>query len=105
MTIRDYTTFSEPLAHPGEHLREDYLPAFKLTAGALAKAMGLKDRSRIEQLVREQRAITADTALRLGKVFGTSAEYWMNLQAQHDLSRDAIASREALANIKPLAAA
>ncbi|CAN5563170.1 HigA family addiction module antitoxin [soil metagenome] len=105
MTIRDYTTFSEPLAHPGEHLREDYLPAFKLSAGALAKAMGLKDRSRIEQLVREQRAITSDTALRLAKVFGTSAEYWMNLQAQHDLSRDAIASREALANIKPLAAA
>jgi addiction module HigA family antidote len=103
--MRDYTTFSVPLAHPGEHLREDYLPAFKLTAGALAKAMGLKDRSRIEQLVREQRAITSDTALRLAKVFSTSAEYWMNLQAQHDLSRDAIASREVLANIKPLAAA
>ena len=103
--MRDYTTFSEHLAHPGEHLREDYLPAIKLSAGALAKAMGLKDRSRIEQLVREQRSITADTALRLAKVFGTSAEYWMNLQAQHDLSRDAIASREALANIKPLAAA
>ncbi|MDO8379928.1 HigA family addiction module antitoxin [Phenylobacterium sp.] len=103
--MRDYTTFSEPLAHPGEHLREDYMPAFRLSAGALAKAMGLKDRSRIEQLVRGQRAITSDTALRLGKVFGTSAEYWMNLQAQHDLSRDAIASREALAKIKPLAAA
>jgi plasmid maintenance system antidote protein VapI len=43
--------------------------------------------------------------LRLGRVFGTSAEYWMNLQAQHDLSRDAIASREALAAIKPLTAA
>jgi addiction module HigA family antidote len=105
MTIRDYTLFTTPLAHPGEHLREDYLPAFKLSAGALAKAMGLKDRSRIEQLVRGQRAITADTALRLGRVFGTSAEYWMNLQAQHDLSRDAIASREALAALKPLAAA
>lgn len=105
MTIRDYTLFTTPLAHPGEHLREDYLPAFKLSAGALAKAMGLKDRSRIEQLVRGQRAITADTALRLGRVFGTSAEYWMNLQAQHDLSRDAIASREALAALKPLVAA
>lgn len=105
MTIRDYTTFASPLPHPGELLREDYLPAFDLSAGALARAMGLKDRSRIEQLVREQRSITADTALRLGRVFGTSAEFWMNLQAQHDLSRDAIASREALANIKPLAAA
>lgn len=105
MTIRDYTTFTSPLPHPGEHLREDYLPAFNMSAGALAKAMGLKDRSRIEQLVREQRAITADTALRLAKVFGTSPEYWMNLQAQHDLSRDAIAAREALANIKTLVAA
>ncbi len=105
MTVRDYTTFAEPLAHPGEHLREDYLPAFDLTPGALAKAMGLKDRSRIEQLVREQRAVTSDTALRLGRVFGTSAEFWMNLQAQHDLSKNAIASRDALAKIKPLAAA
>jgi addiction module HigA family antidote len=105
MTSRDYTTFKAPLAHPGEHLREDYLPAFNLSAGGLAKAMGLKDRSRVEQLVREQRSVTADTALRLGRVFGTSAEYWMNLQAQHDLSRDAIANREALAAIKPLTAA
>ena len=105
MTARDYMTFKTPLAHPGQHLREDYLPAFNLSAGGLAKAMGLKDRSRVEQLVREQRSVTADTALRLGRVFGTSAEYWMNLQAQHDLSRDAIASREALAAIKPLTAA
>ena len=104
MTI-DYTTLASPLPHPGELLREDYLPAFNLTAGALAKALGLKDRSRIEQLVREQRAITADTALRLAKAFGTSAEYWMNLQAQYDLSRDAIASREALAGIQALVAA
>lgn len=105
MTVRDYTTFAAPLAHPGEILREDYLPAFKLSAGGLARAMGLKDRSRIEQLVREQRAITSDTALRLAKVFGTSPEFWMNLQAQHDLSRDAIANRQALAEIEPLRAA
>ncbi|WP_426018740.1 HigA family addiction module antitoxin [Brevundimonas sp. DWR2-3-1b1] len=102
MTVRDYTTFATPLAHPGEILREDYLPAFKLSAGGLARAMGLKDRSRIEQLVREQRAITSDTGLRLARVFGTSPEFWMNLQAQHDLSRDAIANRQALADIEPL---
>lgn len=102
MTVRDYTTFAAPLAHPGEILREDYLAAFKLSAGGLARAMGLKDRSRIEQLVREQRAITSDTALRLARVFGTSPEFWMNLQAQHDLSRDAIANRQAFADIEPL---
>ena len=102
MGHRDYTSFTSPLAHPGEILREDYLPAINLSAGGLARAMGLRDRSRIEQLVREQRSITADTALRLAKVFGTSPEFWMNLQAQHDLSRDAIANREALRHIKPL---
>ena len=49
----DYTAFAEPLAHPGEHLREDFLPDYGLTPGALARAMGLKDRTRIERLVRE----------------------------------------------------
>lgn len=102
MTAHDYTTFATPLAHPGEILREDYLPAFRLSAGGLARAMGLKDRSRIEQLVREHRSVTADTALRLARVFGTTPEFWMNLQAQHDLSRDAIANREALERIEPL---
>lgn len=104
MAVRDYTTFAAPLAHPGEHLREDYLPAFGLSAGGLARAMGLKDRSRIEQLVREQRSVTSDTALRLARVFGTSPEFWMNLQAQHDLSRDAIANRETIRLIEPVVA-
>ena len=101
----DYSDFAEPAPHPGEHLREDYLPAFKLTPGRLARAMGLKDRARIERLVRERQSITADTALRLGRVFGTSAQFWLNLQAAHDLSKAAIASREALALIEPLEAA
>ena len=57
--------------------------------------MGPRDRSRIEQLVREQRSITSDTALR-AKVFGITAEVWMNLKAQHVLSRDAITRGEAL---------
>ncbi len=105
MAVRDYTTFATPLAHPGEHLREDYLPHFGLTAGSLAKAMGLKDRSRVENLVREQRSITSDTALRLAKVFDTSPDFWMNLQAQHDLSRDAIANRETLETIKAVTVA
>ena len=102
---QDYTNFAEPAPHPGEHLREDYLPAFKLTAGALARAMGLKDRARIERLVRGRQAITADTALRLGRVFGTSAQFWINLQSEHDLSKAAILNRQALAEIKTLVAA
>lgn len=101
----DYTAFTGPLVHPGEHLREDFLPAYGLTPGALARAMGLKDRTRIERLVREEQALTSDTALRLARVFGTSAEFWMNLQAQHDLSRAAIAARDDLNAIRPLNAA
>jgi addiction module HigA family antidote len=67
MTTHDYTAFVEPLAHPGEHLREDFLPDYRLTAGALAKAMGLRDRTRIERLIRETQPVTPDTALRLGR--------------------------------------
>jgi addiction module HigA family antidote len=105
MAVRDYSTFAAPLPHPGEHLREEFLPGYGLTAGSLAKAMGLRDRTRIERLVRELQPITPDTALRLAKVFGTTADFWMNLQTQHDLSTAAIKSRQALKAIKPLEAA
>lgn len=105
MTAHDYTAFDTPLPHPGEHLREDFLPEYGLTAGALAKAMGLKDRTRIERLIREKQAITPDTALRLGRVFGTTPDFWMNLQAQHDLCMAAIAARDELAAIRRVGAA
>lgn len=101
-SAHDYTAFAEPLSHPGEHLREDFLPDYGLTPGALARAMGLKDRTRIERLVREEQALTSDTALRLARVFGTTAEFWMNLQTRHDLSKAAIAARDELAAILPL---
>ena len=102
MSAHDYTRFAAPLPHPGEHLREDYLPQYDLTPGALSRAMGLKDRTRIERLVREAQPVTPDTALRLSRVFGTSAEFWMNLQAQHDLSTAALRLRDELGGIAPL---
>lgn len=104
MAAYDYSDFVSPLPHPGEMLREDFLPEYGLTPGALARAMGLKDRTRIERLVREQQPVTPDTALRLAKVFGTSAEFWMNLQVHHDLSAAAIRSREELKAIHRLQA-
>ena len=104
MAIRDYSEFEVPLPHPGEHLREDYLPAYGLTAGMLAKAMGLPDRTRVERLIRERQPVTADTALRLGKVFGTSPDLWLNMQAQHDLSKAALEGREQLAALQRLEA-
>jgi addiction module HigA family antidote len=71
--------------HPGEILREDFLPEYDLTPGTLAKALHVP-RDRIEKLVRGQRAITADTAARLARYFGTTPQFWMNLQSNHDLA-------------------
>jgi addiction module HigA family antidote len=102
MADLDFSNFATPAPHPGEHIREDYLPEYGLTPGALAKAMGLRDRTRIERLVRGAQPVTPDTALRLARVFGTSPQFWMNLQAQHDLSIAAIANGDELAAIRPL---
>ncbi|MDG2530786.1 HigA family addiction module antitoxin [Caulobacter endophyticus] len=97
--------FVSPLPHPGEILREDFMAPMGLTAGALARAMGLKDRTRIERLVRETQPVTPDTALRLERVLGASAQFWMNLQAQHDLSKTVLERRADLEAIEPLVAA
>ena len=70
--------------HPGEVLREEFLAPLNLTPYAVAKSLGVP-RTRIERLVKEDTPVTADTALRLGKFFGTSAAFWINLQSQYDL--------------------
>jgi addiction module HigA family antidote len=76
--------------HPGEVLREEFLAPLEMSAGALAKACGLP-RTRIERIAGEQTGITADTALRLAKALGTTAQLWLNLQNDHDIQ---IAERE-----------
>ena len=73
-----------PPLHPGEVLREEFLVPLKMSAGALAKACGVP-RTRIERIAGEETAITADTALRLGKALGTSAQLWLNLQNEFDV--------------------
>src|SRR5438093_9056794 len=70
--------------HPGEVLREEFLVPLKMSAGALAKACGLP-RTRIERIASEQSGITADTALRLAKALGTSAQLSLNLQNAYDV--------------------
>ena len=72
--------------HPGEVLREEYLKPLGLSARALAEAIGVPA-NRLSEIVRERRGITADTALRLGRYFGTDAWFWINLQVAHDLSK------------------
>jgi addiction module HigA family antidote len=71
--------------HPGEVLREEFLQPYKLTAHALSMALQVPA-PRINDIVRERRAITVDTALRLAKFFGNSAEFWMGLQTDYDMA-------------------
>ena len=73
-----------PALHPGEVLREEFLVPMGLSPGALAKACGVP-RTRIERLANEQIGVTADTALRLSKAFGTTPELWLNLQNSFDV--------------------
>jgi addiction module HigA family antidote len=73
-----------PPVHPGEVLLEDFMKPLGLSAYRVAKDIGVAT-LRVSQIVRGQRAVTADTALRLARYFGTSAEVWMRLQAQYNL--------------------
>jgi addiction module HigA family antidote len=70
--------------HPGEVLREDYLLELGLSANALARALAVPA-PRINDIVRERRGVSADTALRLARYFGTTPQFWLNLQAAYDL--------------------
>src|SRR5258706_8928964 len=69
---------------PGELLKDEFLAEFGLSQNRLAKAIGISP-NRITEIVNNRRRITADTALRLGLYFGTSAELWLNLQSRYDL--------------------
>jgi addiction module HigA family antidote len=73
-----------PPVHPGEVLLEDFLKPMHITQYRLAKSIGVSQR-RIGEIVAGKRAITADTALRLARFFGTDAQSWMNLQTHYDL--------------------
>jgi len=73
-------------AHPGEVLAEEFLKPLGLSANALASALHVPP-NRITAIIKGERSVTGDTALRLARYFGTTAEMWINLQAMHDLSR------------------
>ena len=82
--------------HPGEFLRDDFLAPLNLSANALAIALRVPV-TRISEIVRERRGITADTALRLARYFGTTPDFWMKMQMAYDL---AVASRESYTRIE-----
>lgn len=92
-----------PAAHPGQHLRSE-LDTLGLSARALAKLLDIPV-NRVTQILNGQRGITADTALRLARYFGTSAEFWMNLQQIYELRlAEQEAGREIAARVRPRAA-
>lgn len=93
-----------PLVHPGEILRDDFLIPMGISVYELAHAIKVP-RSRANDIVRGRRAITTDTAIRLGRYFGMTAGFWINLQAHHDLDvADRTSRRRIEQEVKPRAA-
>ena len=90
----------EPI-HPGEILMEDFIDGFGITQNKLAVSIGVPPR-RINEIVHGKRGITADTAIRLARYFGTSEEFWMNLQSNYELRLKRRALKNTVAAITPL---
>ena len=93
-----------PVVHPGDVLREEFLKPIQLSVYELKKALKVP-RSRLNDIVLGRRAVSIDTALRLGRYFGISAQYWLNLQFSHDLDlAERGLSSEIACEVKPRAA-
>ena len=90
------------LIHPGEILGEEFLKPLGISANALAHAIGVPA-NRVSGILGGKRSITADSALRLSRAFGTTPEFWLNLQIAHDLRVAEKASRTALRAVKRVA--
>ena len=102
MAIANTRKRAIPPTHPGEMLREDFLPDYTLTVTTLAEALGVS-RQTINELLRERRAISPIMALKLGRLFGNSPEFWMKAQHKRDLWESEQRHRGELADIEPLA--
>jgi antitoxin HigA-1 len=84
--IKGVATPNRVTTHPGEMLSEEFLRPLEMSVNALAIALRVPT-TRIGAIVKGERSVTADTALRLARFFGTSTEFWINLQAMHDLTK------------------
>jgi antitoxin HigA-1 len=103
-TTKIIATPNRVTSHPGEVLSEEFLKPLAMSVNALAMALRVPA-TRIGAVVKGERAVTADTALRLARFYGTSPEFWMNLQAMHDLTKARVQSGEAIArDVRPRAA-
>lgn len=90
-----------PNIHPGEVLKEEFLEPLEISAYRLAKETFMPQ-TQISQIIHKKRSITADTALRLSKYFGTSAKFWLGLQDDYDLEKESENKRKAFEEIKTL---
>lgn len=104
MAIPNAAGMQRKPTHPGEMLREDFIPDYGLTVAGLAEALGVSRQS-VNELLRERRAVSPEMALRLGRLFGNSPEFWLNAQRAVDLWNAAKTVKEEIARIKPLHAA
>ena len=90
--------------HPGEVLAEEFLKPLGMSVNALALALRVPA-TRMGAIVKGERGVSADTALRLSRFFGTSAEFWLNMQASHDLTKTRLATGAAIErDVRPRAA-
>ncbi|HSH48602.1 MAG TPA: HigA family addiction module antitoxin [Halomonas sp.] len=104
MAIENTRGMQRRPTHPGEMLREDFMPDYGLSVAGLAEALGVSRQS-INELLRERRAVSPEMALRLARLFGNSPEFWLNAQRAVDLWVAAESIRDEMARIKPLDAA
>jgi addiction module HigA family antidote len=103
-TTKEVALPNRVTTHPGEMLSEEFLKPLGMSVNALAIALRVPA-TRIGAIVKGERAVTADTALRLSRFFGTSAEFWMNLQAMYDLTKTRLENGEAIQrDVRPRAA-
>lgn len=89
--------------HPGEILREEFMLPMGLSSNALSRAIGVTP-ARVNEIINGKRGISADSALRLGRYFGTTADVWINLQKRFELESARRELGSTLANIQPRAA-
>jgi addiction module HigA family antidote len=104
ITIKSITTPDRVTSHPGEVLSEEFLKPLEMSVHSLAMALRVPA-TRIGAIVKGERSVTADTALRLARFFGTGPEFWMNLQAMHDLTKTRMETGKIIArDVRPRAA-
>jgi antitoxin HigA-1 len=104
MAIENTGSLKRKPSHPGEMLREDFIPDYGLTVAGLADALGVSRQS-INELLREKRALSPEMAIRLGRLFNNSPEFWLNAQRAVDLWVASQAIKKDVSRIRPLNAA